>query len=242
MAIGTANISMDDIAAELQYGTSLPNNSMVNYLYDSSQLAYDIHGGSYHNIGMGIGGTGNFQQSIEYPYSVGQNMKLRNWALYDHDTTAKVDLIINNGSRFDVDFRIYINDTPAAGSVVVFNAVVPASNVANILLLDFDTTAPAFANFYGGGGYWIVGEINAVSPGGTPVLMGVASADVDNVGAGITRFDYTNDGTPGGLWDLNPNTGGNPFNDVLISGDNGNPFPNDAISWNKRTIIAIDII
>ena len=70
--------------------------------------------------------------------------------------------------------------------------------------------------------------------------MNIAAAvDTDNVGGGTARLDYS---SSVGAWDLvpaGPNTG--PFMDVLVAGNNGGGWPNDGVSWNKRTTMIIDI-
>jgi hypothetical protein len=243
MPIGTTNIKMSDIATELQYAsTGLADNSMVNILYDSSQLSYNSHGGSYHNLNMGSAAT-SFQNSIEVPYSAGGNMALKNWGGYDHDIGVNLNYIINNGSGSDVMVKLFLETGPAYGMYFnFFTVMVPMNNMGNVNVANFNTTSAAFVNYYSGGGYWISADISLLMLGPRPVNMDVTSAvDTDNKGSGIPRFNYTANGTPGASWDLNPNTGGGTFSDIIVSGDNGNPYPSDGISWNKRTAIIIDI-
>ena len=243
MPIGTTNIKMSDVATELQYAsTGLADNSMVNILYDSSQLSYNPHGGSYHNLSMGSAGV-SFQSSIEARYSVGQNMALKNWSGYDHDIGVNLNYIINNGSAADVSLKLYLENFPGVGpGFAFFNAIVPMNNTGNVNVSNYNTTSAAFSNYYSGGGYWISGDISLTTFAIRPIKMDVTSAvDTDNTGSGLSRFNYTANGAPGGSWNLDPGSGGGPFVGNLVSGDNGNPYPNDGISWNKRTTIIIDI-
>jgi hypothetical protein len=243
MPIGTTNIKMSDIATELQYAsTGLSDNSMVNILYDSSQLSNNSHGGSYHNTSMGSGT--NFQISIEGPYSAGTYMALKNWGGYNHDIGVNLNYIINNGSGYDVNVRLFLETSPSyGGGFQFFAGIIPMNNMGNVNVANFNTTSAAFSSYYPVGGYWISGDISLLMPpAGRPVNMNVTSAvDTDNKGSGIPRFNYTANGFPGGPWNLDPGSGGGPFVDILASGDNSSPFPTDGISWNKRTAIVIDI-
>jgi len=244
MPIGTTNLSMYAIATELNYsGGGLADISMVNELYDSSQLSYNSHGGSYHNLGMTMNLADTFQSAIEAPYSAGGNMALKQWAGYDHNIGINLNYIINNGSGSDVDVKLFLETTPSYGGYFnFFTGMVPMNNMGNVNVANYNTTSAAFGNYYSGGGYWISADISLQMPGARPVNMNVTSAiDTDNKGSGLSRFNYTANGTPGGPWDLNPNTGGSNFLGILASGDNGNAYPNDGISWNKRTAIVIDI-
>lgn len=244
MPIGTTNIKMSDIATELQYpSTGLSDNSMVNILYDSSQLSYNSHGGSYHNLGMTMNLANSFQSAIEAPYSAGQNMALKQWAGYDHNIGVNLNYIINNGSGYDVNVRLFLETAPSfGGGFQFFAGIVPLNNAGNVNVANSNTTSGAFG-YYPFGGYWISGDISLLMPpAGRPVTMNVTSAfDTDNTGSGTARFNYTANGFPPGPWNLDPSTGGGPFLDILASGDNSSPFPTDPISWNKRTAIIIDI-
>jgi len=244
MSIGTTNLSMNAIATELNYsGSGLSDISMVNILYDSSQLSYNSHGGSYHNLGMTMNLANTFQSAIEAPYSAGGNMALKQWAGYDHNIGVNLNYIINNGSGADVSLKLHLEVNPGFGpGFAFFNAIVPMNNMGNVNVANFNTTSAAFSNYYSGGGYWISGDISLATFAIRPVLMDVTSAvDTDNKGSGIPRFNYTANGTPGASWDLNPVSGGGNFTGILVSGDNGGSFPTDGISWNKRTTIIIDI-
>ena len=243
MSVPSADIRMGGVATELQYG-SITDITMTGILYATSTLSYQIESGSYHNLAMGLPGINNkFANVIATVFNGGTDMKLGNWAEYNHDASAKVNIIINNGSSDDVDVRVYINGAPGVGGTPISAGIVPAFNVANINLPDYDTGVAAFSNFYGSGGYWISADMTDMNPGGRPCRMIVNSVDVDaTLGTGTSRFTYTTNGTPGGAWDLNPNTGGSPFSDVIISGDNGAPYPSDGVSWNRRTAIIIDIL
>lgn len=244
MPVPAADISMSEIAAELQFGTSITNITMSGILYATSTLSYQSEAGSYHNLDMGLPGLNNkFSNIIATVFNGGTDMSLGNWAEYNHDASVKVNLIINNGSADDVDVRVYINGAAGPGGVPIFSGTVPAFNAGNINLADYDTTVAAFSNYNGSGGYWIFAEMTDITPGGRRCDMRVNSVDVDGtLGTGTARFTYTANGSPGGPWDLNPFTGGGPFMDVIISGDNGNPYPADGVSWNRRTAILIDII
>jgi len=247
MAIGTTNIKMSDIATELQYAsTGLADNSMVNILYDSSQLSYSIHGGSYHNLNMLVSSLAKtFKIAIETRYSAGTYLWIGGWAGYDHDAPAQLAYIINNGSGADVAFDLYIgaNNTPGSGTNI-FSGIVPRNNGGNINANPYNTGVGAYSTFSSSGGYWISGNISVVvgSPVFVPVEMKVTAAvDLDNVGGATARYNYTNEILSGAGFDLNPMTGGVAFNDVLVSGANGSAFPTNGISWNKRTSIIIDI-
>lgn len=233
---------MNGIATELQYGGAYPNTSITGVIYNSSQGSYTATAGSYHNLSMALPGlTDSFATSIEAKYTAGTDMGLKNWAGYDHDATAKLLIIINNGSRDDVFVRLFISDNTTPGGVTIFVGTVLRNNLANVNIPVYDTGVPAFSTYSGAGGYWLSGDINCPTPSG-PVLFTVAGIDVDNLGTGTIRLDFTNYGPPpGGPWNLDPGSGGAPFFDVLVSGSNGNPFPNDGVSWNKRTGIIIDI-
>lgn len=240
MPVPPVNISMNDIQMELTYATGNPNESMVNVVYASSDLSYDPHAGSYHNLAMALPSINQkFANAIQTRFAAGTNMNLGNWAEYDHNANAKINIIINNGSRDDVFVRLVINDNPSFGGPTIFIGTVPANNAANINIPDFDTTMAAYSTYSGSGGYWLAGDLSVPSPSGA-VNFTVMGLDVDGVGTGTTRLDYTNNGTPGGPWNLDPGTGGAPFVDVLVSGDNGSTFPSDGVSWNKRTAIIID--
>ena len=244
MPIGTTNISMHDISVELKYLSAGTNNSMRNMLYDSSQLSYSIHGGSYHNLNMLVSSLAKpFKIAIETRYSAGTYLWIGGWAGYDHDAPVSLSCIINNGSTEDVDVMLYIGDNNNPGSGTrFFSGTVPANNGGNVNANPVNTGVAAYTNF-SSTGYWISGNMKMVVAGPpvfTPVNMNVTAAfDLDNAGTGTGRYNYT---TFNGTWDLNPFSGGGAdFNDVLVSGVNGNAFPTDGISWNKRTAFVIDI-
>jgi len=245
MAIGTTNISLRDISVELKYTSSATNRSMRD-MYDSSQLSYSIHGGSYHNLAMQLPALAKkFQIAIEKQYTLGTNLDLSGWAGYDHDAPAQLAYIINNGSSEDVDVMLFIGDNNNPGSGTrFFSGTIPANNGGNINANPYNTGVAAYTAF-SSNGYWISGNMKMVVAG-PPVFSSVnmnvtAAVDLDNVGTGTGRYNYTANGSPGGAWDLNPFIGGGDFNDILVSGVNGNSFPTDGISWNKRTSIIIDI-
>lgn len=242
MAIGTSNIRMSDIASELHY-TSGADYQLKGTLYNSSQLAYSANGGSYHNYNnMALSGlTDSFKTAIEAKYTASQNMGLKNWAGYDHDHNAIVNVRVNNGNPFnDAYVRIWISDSTSPSVWPLVNQVVQRSNIANVILTNFNTGAPAFSSFNGSNGYWLVGDISSMGGGASNMPMNIAAAvDTDNVGGGTARLDYS---SSVGAWDLvpaGPNTG--PFMDVLVAGNNGGGWPNDGVSWNKRTTMIIDI-
>ena len=246
MAIGTTNISMHDISVELKYLSAGTDNSMRNMLYDSSQLSYSIHGGSYHNMNMLVGSlVKTFRIAVETRYSAGTYLSIGAWAGYDHDAPVILSCIINNGSTEDVDVMLFIgdNNTPGSGTQF-FSGTIPANNGGNINNNPLNTGVGAYGNF-SGTGYWISGNMKLVAAGPPPIttvnMVVTAAVDLDNVGGATGRYNYTTDGSPGGTWDLNVFTGGADFNDVLVSGVNGNAFPTDGISWNKRTAFVIDI-
>ena len=240
MPVGSADISMDGVASELGYSVAIPNNRMATSLFYSSQKAYDPRGGSFHNLAMALPAlSSNFATAIELPYSIGINMPLGNWAEYFHDANAKIHVIIENSSRRDVNCTIFISDnTTFAGAVIVFSGAVPANNAGDINNV-FDTGVAAYST-YNTTGYWLLGEFQMV-PSGVPTFMTVNAFDSDNVGAGTARYNYTVTGSPGGPWNLDTLTGGAPFSGVLVSGVRTLPFPDDGISWNKRTTIFINI-
>ena len=240
MPVPSADISMNAIQMELTWPTGNLNESMVNVVYASSDLSYDNHAGSYHNLAMGLPSMGNkFANFIQTNYTAGTNMNLGNWAGYNHDANVRVNIIINNGSRDDVFVRLLINDNPSPGGPTIFSGTVLANNAANVNIPDFDTGVPAYSAYAGAGGYWLAGELNCPAPSGA-VLFTVNAVDVDAVGTGTIRLDYTNNGSPGGPWNLGTG-GGGPFSDVLVSGTNPSTFPIDGVSWNKRTAIIITI-
>lgn len=240
MPIGTTNVSISSIATELQYagGDFLTKDT----LFQSSTLAYNPNGGSYHNYNnMGTAANLSFATAIEARYSGSDNMALGRWMHYNHDINARLNIRVNNGNPLDdVDVRIWISDNPGASSTyLLVGQVVPRANGANVVLTNFDTGAPAFSAFSGSGGYWIYVEINNITMSGPPCMMSVIiSDDTDAVGAGLARMNYTANGSPGGPWDLFTQ---GPFTGPLIAGDNGGGWPNDGISWNKRTTFIIDI-
>jgi len=238
MAIGTSNIRMSDIASELHY-TSGADYQLKGTLYNSSQLAYSPNGGSYHNYNnMALSGlTDSFATAIEAKYTASQNMGLKNWAGYDHDHNAIVNVWVNNGNPFnDAYVRIWISDSTSPSAFPLVNQVVQRSNIANVILTNFNTGAPAFSSFNGSNGYWLFGDISDMGGGAPAMPMNItASVDTDNVGGGTTRLNYS---TSVGAWDL-VNTGA--FYDVLVAGNNGGGWPNDGVSWNKRTTMIIDI-
>jgi hypothetical protein len=247
MAIGTTNIRMSDIATELQSSTS--DISMYQSLYASSWAAWNPRAGSYHNYNnMALSGlTDSFATAIEAKYTLGQDMGLKNWAGYDHDHNVILGIRINNGNAFNaVYLKLYLCDQSngfAGGgtSISIFSGLVPANNAANISIANYNTTVPAFSS-YGGSGYWIWGDIRDATGFPRPTLMSMACGDIDGVGdpQSCIRFNYQTNGSPGGIWDLSVG-GAGPFIDNLFSGDQGNPFPNDPISWNKRTDFIIGI-
>lgn len=232
---------MDAIAGELQNGTPLGDDQMKGNLYASANLAWNPRAGSYHNYNnMALNGlTDSFATAIEAKYTASQDMGLKNWAGYDHDHNAILNIRVNNGNLFnDAMVRIWISDNQGPSSYFIVNQVVQRNNVSNVILNNYNTGAPAYSSFTASSGYWIYGDISDNGGPAPSMPMNITTAvDVDGVGGGTNRFTYTANGTPGGAWDLI--TG--PFNGVLVSGDNGNPFPNDPISWNKRTTFIIDI-
>jgi len=246
MAIGTTNISMRDISVELKYGSASTDRSMRNILYDSSQLSYSIHGGSYHNLAMLVSSLAKpFKIAIETRYSAGTYLWIGGWAGYDHDAPVQLAYIINNGSSEDVDVMLFIGDNNNPGSGTrFFSGTIPANNGGNINANPYNTGVGAYTAF-SSNGYWISGNMKMVVAGPPvfpPVNMSVTAAvDIDNVGGATGRYNYTANGSPGGAWNLNPFTGGGDFNNVLVSGVNGSAFPTNGISWNKRTSIIIDI-
>ena len=240
MPIGTTDVSISSIATELQYagGDLLTKDT----LFQSSTLAYTSNGGSYHNYNnMGTAANLSFFTAIEGRYSGSNNMALGRWMHYNHDINARLNISVKNGNpNDDVDVRIWISDSPGAPSpYLLVNQVVPRLNLGNVILNDFNTGAPAFSAFSGSGGYWIYVEINNITMSGPPCMMIVtASVDTDGAGGGQARMNYTSSGAPGGPWDLFTQ---GPFIGPLIAGDNGGVWPNDGISWNKRTTFIIDI-
>jgi hypothetical protein len=238
MPIGTTNISISSIASELQY-TSGADYQLKGTLYNSSQLAYSANGGSYHNYNnMALSGlTDSFATAIEAKYTASQNMGLKNWAGYNHDHNVILNIRVNNGNPFDDAYvRIWLSTGPGPGATVLVNQVVPRSNTANVILTNFNTGDPAFSTYNGSGGYWIFGDISNIGGVAPAMPMNIAAAvDTDNVGGGTARLDYS---SSVGAWDLI--TG--PFFDVLVAGSNGGGWPNDGVSWNKRTTMIIDIL
>jgi hypothetical protein len=238
MSIGTTNISISSIASELQYSSG-QDYQLKGTLYNSSQLAYSANGGSYHNYNnMALSGlTDSFATAIEAKYSASQDMGLKNWAGYDHNHNAILNVRVNNGNPFnDAMVRIWISDTTGPSAYFIVNQVVPRNNAGNVILNNFNTNAPAFSSFNPSNGYWLFGDITDMGGGATNMPMNIAAAvDTDNVGGGTVRLDYS---TSVGPWDLIIDGG---FYNVLVAGDNGNGWPNDGISWNKRTTMIIDI-
>ena len=250
MAIGTTNIKMYDIAAELQAGTT--DIEMYNTLYGSSQAAWNLRAGSYHNWNnMALPGLAdNFRSAIESKYSGFLDMGIKNWAGYDHDHNVMLNIRINNGNIFnDVQVKLYICDQPngpggGGTSINIFNGTVPMNNAANVTINNYDTGVAAFSNYAGTGfaGYWIWGNIVITPLPGVarPTLLSFTANDTDGVGDinSCIRLDYTANGSPGGIWDLYL---AGAFNDNIFAGDQGGGWPNDAISWNKRTTFLVDI-
>jgi len=238
MPIGTTNISISSIASELQYSSG-QDYQIKGTLYNSSQLAYSPNGGSYHNYNnMALSGlTDSFATAIEAKYSASQDMGLKNWAGYNHDHNAIVSVRVNNGNPFnDAMVRIWISDTTGPSVWPLVNQMVPRNNAGNVILNNLNTGAPAFSAFNGSNGYWLFGDITDLGGGAINMPMNIAAAvDPDNVGGGTNRLDYS---TSVGPWDLIIDGG---FYNVLVAGDNGNGWPNDGVSWNKRTTMIIDI-
>jgi hypothetical protein len=239
MPVPTADISMNDIQMELMYATGTPNESMVNVVYASSDLSYNTHAGSYHNLAMALPSmNAKFAAAIQTRFAAGTNMNLGNWAEYSHDANARINIIINNGSRDDVIIRMNINDNASYGGAAIFTGTVLANNAANVNLQDFDTGQAAYSSYSTTNGYWLTADLSVPAPTGV-VNFAVSAVDVDNVGTGTVRTNYTTDGSPGGPWNLG--AGGGPFADVLVAGANGSSYPFDGVSWNKRTAIIINI-
>ncbi len=238
MPIGTTDIAIGSIAGELQY--TVGDTQIKATLFQSSVLAYSIHGGSYHNYNnMGPSANVAFKNAIEARYSGSNNMGLSNWMHYNHDANAILNIrVTNNSASDDVDVRIWITpNSGAASAFMLVNQVCTRVNGNDVILTNYDTGAQAFSNF-NSAGYWIYGEITSVTSSGLPCMMSVVvSTDTDSAGAGTVRTNYTANGTPGGAWDLNIA----PFTGDLVAGDNGNPFPSDGVSWNKRTSFEIEI-
>jgi len=236
MPIGTTDISMGNIASELQYTSG--DYQLKGTLYNSSQLAYSANGGSYHNLNMALSGlTDSFATAIEAKYTASQNMGLKNWAGYDHDHNAIVSVRVNNGNATnDAYVRIWISDSTGPSAWPLVNQVVPRNNAGNVILNNLNTGAPAFSAFNGSNGYWLVGDISDLGGGAANMPMNIAAAvDTDNVGGGTARLNYS---TSVGAWDLVVD---GPFINVLVAGNNAGGWPNDGVSWNKRTTMVIDI-
>lgn len=239
--IPSTNIKMDDIATELHLGTgSWGDNSLKSDLFASSINPYNSTAGSYHNYNnMAISGTSSFATAIYTPYNSTNNMKLANWAGYSHDSNVILNIIINNACTFsDVLFDLYISDAPGNYQTSIFNGIVPRANSGNVSLIDYDTGVAAYTYFGSvSQAYWIEAMmIRAMSPNGTPINLNMAGSDTDNVGGGTARtVNATNP------WDLDPGGNGDFGMSVLIAGNNGSGYPTDGISWNKRTIITLNV-
>lgn len=234
MPIGTVDISMDGIAAELALGTSFGNNSMFNVLYGISQNSFAQSAGSYHNLAMALPGlTDTFATAIEAKYSANQNMGLKNWAGYNHDENVKLNMQITNNSADDVqcDLEIAANPGAVGSGVVFYSGMVPAGN--NVAIAVLDTGVPGYSTYgVAQAEYVINATFRDVTLTPTRCFMTVPSAiDDDGVGPDLTRGPYT------GTWDLIVQ---GMWNDNIVVGANGWGAGPPFISWNKRTRFAVE--
>ena len=88
MPIGTTNIGMTGIAAELRFPTAVAPNSLKDALFSTCQEdGYNSSfAGNFHCTTMGPATNNTFKEVIGDPYNANTNMALGNWASYDHVT------------------------------------------------------------------------------------------------------------------------------------------------------------
>lgn len=220
MAIGNSNISMFDVAAELQSNTT---NIVMNDLFATSGFISVADAGNYHNFGnMSISNSLSFATTILY--TAGSNLKLSNWAYYDHNIEWVITFeLINNGTA-DVDVVLWFGQGNGNFTHNFYTTTVPNGGSDN--RIDYNTTIASYITGYQsyGGAYFVLMEAISSDVTKTQFMNVTTATDTDGVGGGTTRTTYT---SVAGTWDFN---NGN-FASWIVAGDNDST----GISWNKRT-------
>ena len=109
MPIGTTNIGMTGIAAELRFPTAVAPNSLKDALFSTCQEdGYNSSfAGNFHCTTMGPATNNTFKDVIGDPYNNNSNMALGGWSNYSHITGYRwnVDVDTNGlgaGTYFDI--------------------------------------------------------------------------------------------------------------------------------------------
>jgi hypothetical protein len=225
-----------EIATELQF---TPGSIIkISEVYAVAQAPGTVNSGSYHNLSIGSSGAEDtFANVIYTPYSANADLKLVNWAGYDHQANNIFSFDITNNSANDYEVSFYLSDF--AGALLLSIGVWVVNNGTNLTQNNYNTGINAY-NFTGNPAdpYFIDCEIKLVTGSSPNTIMTVqTSFDTDGVGpvSGTARIDYT---TANGAYDLAPTTGVD-FKDCLISGSGA--FTINGIPWNRRTSVVIMI-
>jgi hypothetical protein len=223
-----------EIATELQF---TPGSIIkISEVYAVAQAPGTVNSGSYHNLSIGSGTGDTFANVIYTPYSTNADLKLVNWAGYDHQANNIFSFDITNNSANDYEVSFYLSDF--AGALLLSIGVWVVNNGTNLTQNNYNTGISAY-NFTGNPAdpYFIDCEIKLVTGSSPNTIMTVqTSFDTDGVGpvSGTARIDYT---TANGAYDLAPT--GIDFKDCLISGSGA--FTINGIPWNRRTSVVIMI-
>ena len=232
MPIGTSNISMSDIEAELKYGAPLPgtNLSMDTRLYVTSNNSFTATSGNFHNLAMALPSTvDTFKDAIFDFWTIQDDMGLGNWAGYDHDYPVMLDFQLVNNSPDNINYDLEVSATPGAlggGTTVSSGPLVSGATVTLVL----NTGLPAYTTFGTGNfEYFINARFqDTMAIPARCVMAPVAASDTDAVGTGTTRTTYF---TANGPYDI---VVLGTFDNNLVSGNIWNLL-GQGISWNKRT-------
>jgi hypothetical protein len=236
MAIPGTNIRLSgNIALELGLATS--SIMKISDVYAVSQTAGQVSSGSYHNLTIGSGSGNTFANLIYAPYVANADLKLVNWVNYDHDRNNIFSLDITNNTPNDYDVFFYLSISPGGFTIPIGSWTVVGGGT-NVNVQDYNTGIPAYTSFGTPASPYFV-DCEVVYTGGAGVggcIMVVTVAfDSDNVGAGLSRSDYT---ATNGPYNLAP-VSGTDFKDCLISG--AGAFMANGIEWNKRTSVQMVI-
>lgn len=224
-----------EIATELQF---TPDSMIkISEVYAVAQEAGTVNSGSYHNLSIGSGAGDTFANVIYNTYDANSDLKLVNWAGYDHQANNRFSFDITNNSANDYDVSFFLS--PSAGACLTLIGVWPVNNGTNLTQNNYNTGINAY-NFTGNPAdpYFIDCEIALVAGSSPNTIMTVqTSFDTDGVGpvSATGRINYT---TAEGAYDLAPETG-EDFKDCLISGSGA--FTINGIPWNRRTSVVIMI-
>jgi len=243
MPIGTTNIGMTAVAAELRDPVSLGSPiRLKDDLFVTCQADgyIRVFAGNFHNTAMGPATNNTFKEAIGDPYNANANMALRNWASYDHVTGFNWLIriyagLLDVGTEFSVDINLLSESTETETLVSE-----PSLFGGTTYTYSGTTTIEAF-DTVGSNGFWgYTMEVTIQRIQGQSIYVwsqnngGTYTAAEDSDGSGFINWRRKLDPNAGFL-DIDVDNVSWP--QVLVEGDDG--FAN--IAGNKRTSITLEL-